>query len=117
MYIRTKDGVYEVEENDIDEKIRIFSLYSYEIYSDLKFNTLILKQSDNLAELCDEFVYETGCGTNRGKPMISKNDFKSLSEWYVEWGFKVNAIYGAIWTSKGLIYVAKINEKGKMELL
>ena len=26
-------------------------------------------------------------------------------------------IYGAIWTSKGLIYVAKMNDKGELELL
>ena len=26
-------------------------------------------------------------------------------------------IYGAIWTDKGLIYVAKMNEKGELELL
>lgn len=26
-------------------------------------------------------------------------------------------IYGAIWTDKGLIYVAKMNEKGEFELL
>lgn len=27
------------------------------------------------------------------------------------------AIYGAIWTDKGLIYVAKMNEKGELELI
>ena len=26
-------------------------------------------------------------------------------------------IYGAIWTDKGLIYVAKMNEEGELELL
>ena len=26
-------------------------------------------------------------------------------------------IYGAIWTDKGLIYVAKMNDKGELELL
>lgn len=27
------------------------------------------------------------------------------------------AVYGAIWTEKGLIYVAKMNKKGELELL
>ena len=26
-------------------------------------------------------------------------------------------LFGAIWTDKGLIYVAKMNEKGELELL
>lgn len=26
-------------------------------------------------------------------------------------------VYGAIWTEKGLIYIAKMNEKGELELL
>ena len=26
-------------------------------------------------------------------------------------------VYGAIWTSKGLIYVAKMNDKGELELI
>lgn len=26
-------------------------------------------------------------------------------------------LYGAIWTNKGLIYVAKMNDKGELELL
>ena len=30
---------------------------------------------------------------------------------------KIKAIYGAIWTDKGLIYAAKMNDKGELELL
>jgi hypothetical protein len=29
----------------------------------------------------------------------------------------MSKLYGAIWTDKGLIYVAKMNEKGELELL
>ena len=28
-----------------------------------------------------------------------------------------NGVYGAIWTDKGLIYVAKMNNKGEFKLL
>ena len=31
--------------------------------------------------------------------------------------YPTDIFYGAIWTSKGLIYVAKMNEKGDLELL
>ena len=31
--------------------------------------------------------------------------------------YNLTCIYGAIWTDKGLIYVAKMNEKGELELL
>ena len=33
------------------------------------------------------------------------------------YGDKKIQIYGAIWTDKGLIYVAKMNKKGELELL
>ena len=100
MYIRTKDGVYVLSE-------------AY--WAGNKDD--ILKQSENLEELCDEFVYQTGGSISKGKPMISKNDFLSLKEWYVTGGINQNNIFGAIWTDKGLIYVAKMNENGELCLL
>ncbi len=102
-YIRTKDAVYEVDENDIDEKIRIFSLYSYEIYSDLKFNALILNQADKIEELCDEFIG------------VYQNIYEIVVD-YRKW-YKYDIVYGAIYTDKGLIYVAKLNEEGELELI
>ena len=96
-YIRTKNGIYEVRTKMIFNHIKEYRL------------------ADTIEELCDEFVYEKGCG--KDTPMLSKNDFNSLKEWYMNNGFKVNTIYGAIWTSKGLIYVAKMNEDGELELL
>ena len=63
------------------------------------------KQADTIEELCDEFVYvEEGC-----YPEIS--DELDLMQ------TKSTIIFGAIWTDKGLIYVAKMNDKGELELL
>jgi hypothetical protein len=58
----------------------------------------ILRQSDTIEELCDEFVIKTD------KEYISKRSLLELQDMnnYVPY------IYGAIWTDKGLIYVAKM---------
>lgn len=42
--------------------------------------------------------------------------FEGMLENLEEAGQLNNTIYGAIWTDKGLIYVAKMNEKGELEL-
>ena len=74
----------------------------------------IVAEADTIEELCDEFViaYENGARIVYGdlewakvKAMVnSKSGIKSI-------------IYGAIWTDKGLLYVAKMNDKGELELL
>lgn len=75
----------------------------------------ILKQADTIEELCDGFI------------TIGKDDFKLIwNKYEYDECFKGNVfpkddilieLYGAIWTDKGLIYVAKMNEKGELELL
>ena len=68
--------------------------------------------ADTIEELCDEFVY------NRiGEYEVYRNietDFKENDINYIKRG---GSIKGAIWTNKGLIYVAKMNEKGELELI
>ena len=88
----------------------------------------ILKQADTIEELCDEVVDTNELKTsNTGgwlydefdsdnkclvyyaedeRRTIPLNEFDDLSK-----------IFGAIWTDKGLIYVAKMNDKGELELL
>ena len=61
------------------------------------------KQADTIEELCDEFVY-------------NKMTFKTLEE-TLDYAPIGSDIYGAIWTDKGLTYVAKMNDKGELELL
>lgn len=69
------------------------------------------KQADTIEELCDEFVYDYGKDKDR-----FKNDELAIKILKANNNEKVN-IYGAIWTSKGLIYVAKMNDKGDLLLL
>ena len=102
-YIRTKDGVYEIEryyeprdyywiKQDCDQPI---------------VGDEIISKADTIEELCDEFVHKNYA-------------FKSLQELYDYWEDMYSydkPTYGAIWTDKGLIYVAKMNENGELELL
>ena len=95
MYIRTKDGVYDGEKYNADY------ILDYELGK-------IIDQSENLEELCDRFVAKT-C---------------DITEYWVEKKLEcakmycgVETIYGAIWTSKGLIFVAKMNDKGDLGLI
>lgn len=105
-YIRTKDGrIIKIgEQTDVGYEKGTFEVHnkagivaSYEPIE-------VLKQADTIKELCDEFV------------MISDGKHK-LDIGCHSYGDKKIQIYGAIWTDKGLIYVAKMNKKGELELL
>ena len=104
MYIRTKDEVYDAEQNN--DKYRL----------DLVFEK-ILKEAENLEELCDLFIDEetkTIFHKHNGYVINWKTNMvyslKALSESY-------HSVKGAIYTDKGLIYVAKMNNEGKLQLL
>ena len=99
-YIRTKDGII-----DRDSALPHMVVDGY-----IDFNSLgrfkIIKQADTIEELCDEFVcVDERCGHRIA--LLSGN---------IPQGVKLYT-YGAIWTDKGLIYVAKMNEKGELELI
>lgn len=99
-YIRTKDAIGTETIDNAGIKWRDVKGYSTEI----------VKQADTIEELCDRFVI---CG----KPDYYElyEDFDEVKDlFYAE---NVTNIYGAIWTDKGLIFVAKLNNKGKLELL
>lgn len=102
-YIRTKDG-----------KIWSFSNPSnnflYEGSSTKNGKWLheigeVFKEADTIEELCDCFVdyceEDDSHLVSTEKPIRRRN----------------HEIYGAIWTEHGLIFVAKMNKKGKLELL
>ena len=109
MYIRTKDGVYEL----VDTYYMCVDGVETYMYDNNGrgveiSGSQILNQSENLEELCDEFVAKT----------------YDITQYWVETKLEnakmycgVEIIYGAIWTDKGLIYVAKMNENGKLELI
>ena len=88
-YIRTKYGTIELNREEIEREI--------------------IGQADTIEELCDCYVYIKGSKHSVLKTyeiLEPEDDIPFYDE-----------IYGAVWTDKGLIYVAKMNKKGKLCLL
>lgn len=72
----------------------------------------VVAEADNLEELCDWIVLKHN---GKIRKLYDNYDTAILCE-----GNDITLyeeIYGAIETEKGLIYVAKMNEKGELELL
>lgn len=105
-YIRTKNEIYEVVKEG-DEWVDIISNFERKMKCHCVIKKhAIINQADTIEELCDEFVAidkETG-----HKDLVDYFDYNSLEK---------NEYYGAIWTGWGLKYVAKMNEKGELELI
>ena len=117
MYIRTKDGVYEVESDYLNNKgVRVgYNVVGQEEVVLIENNNII--QADTIEELCDLFIDEetkTIFHKHNGYVINWKTNMvyslKALSESY-------HSIKGAIYTDKGLIYVAKIDNEGKLVLI
>lgn len=100
-YIRTKGGIIDIS---------IWEIVGGE-YHQLIYKDDIIKQADTIEELCDWFVLRKD-----GKiyQIYAKEEYAvaDLGQYTLafEW-------YYAIDTDKGLIYVAKMNDKGELELL
>ena len=87
-------------------------------FDNFKTKNKIIKESDNLEDLCDVFVKKSKEVGNDffdiGTDMFITFDMKCYD--YEKW-FDVYDYYGAIWTDKGLIYVAKMDKYGELELI
>lgn len=104
----TKDGVLKwtavgTEQNSMEDQIGRRCHFSATL------NNEVINQADTIEELCDEFVVD-----KFGEKDIYKEMSIGLIQKHIARNHK---IYGAIWTYKGLIYVAKMNDKGELELL
>lgn len=113
-YIRTKDGVYEIE--------RYYEPRDYYwVKQDCEQpigSDEIIKQADTIEELCDEFVLKAIFDGNAEYQNNKKLYLLKLSKIAYDSERKyLTKIYGATWTDIGLIYVAKMNEEGELELL
>lgn len=113
-FLRTKTTIFEV----VEENKNVYRVKSKKdpnnIYSKSKSDSDIIRTANTIKELCDEFVvaYEDGARIVYGDLEWAKTKAKAS----LEFGNK-SVIYGAIWTDKGLIYVARMNDKGELELL
>lgn len=113
-YIRTEDGIYEDAGTDaLGWRCVRYKGNKIALSQD---DDEILKEANTIEELCDEFV---AVSELEKKPYVTKGGYKGICEGFEyakERGIKAS-FYGAIWTDKGLVYVAKMNEKGELELL
>ena len=125
-YIRIEDGVYIFEDFTKTRGKVCLNHYGYQnkngvcILGTLK-DWKDYKQADTIEELCDEIIgilnknidcerYETSLRIGDKLWFDDLEDAKYNKKYCSE-------IYGAIWTDKGLIYVAKMIGKGDLELL
>ena len=106
-YIRTKDNIYEVVNDFIQTS-------SQELYLP-HFKDHILKQADTIEELYDELVIVGEFGNFLVNPEELDKHADGQTKEMLENGLL--QCYGAIWTDKGLIYVAYMNDKGELCLL
>lgn len=111
-YIRTKlHGVCKV----IKEGKYTISYENKYVVGSMDKDASKIQQADTIEELCDSFVVSL-------KEVNGHVSYDNNSKWQYEL-LKKKAdldkcdIYGAIWTDKGLIYVAKMNDKGELELI
>lgn len=121
-YIRTKNSIYQVE-----SILRDNGFVKGYVVGEMAFirNDQVIKQADTIEELCDEFVLFYN-DVKQGDIPIPWATYEKRGIWQKERENVVKEIfkkdrkailYGAIFTDKGLIYVAKMNDKGDLELL
>ena len=114
-YIRTKERIYDTYSKGIQlEKNKITNEIEYYYQScafSVPFKLEVLSQADTIEELIDEYVRIHK--TINVKPMICDKELAISSSKYP----KCYDVYGSIWVDGELYIVAKMSEKGKLELL
>ena len=106
MYIRTKDCIYKVEGETCHKQGYYIDRYE----EDVILKDQVIKQSENIEELCDRFVV-------MDKETKEVMNIVSFLEYAKLWSSCKYNIYGAIWCEWGLKYVAKLDDKGDLALI
>jgi len=109
MFIKTKKAIYKVLDVDFKNNTKV-----YHTATETFTKRLVLKEADTIEELCDGFVTVGNKHIVWDKQHCLGLTFEQVKESYSAYHFK---IYGAIWTDTGLKYIAKMNEKGELELI
>lgn len=103
-YIRTIDEIFEL----FEQEKRLYGDYISTKHKHYRYDCVVM-QADNIEELCDAYV-AIGIGGTK-EIFIERSKLKLYEE-----HLKRFLIFGAIWTIKGLIFVAKMDWKGEWEL-
>ena len=105
-YIRTKNRIYKVESETCHKKGYYIDRYE----EDVILKKEVIKQSENIEELCDRFVVID----KETKEVMNIVSFLAYAKLWSYWKYN---IYGAVWCEWGLKYVGKMNDKGELELI
>lgn len=109
-YIRTKDGILKVDGYD-DRGVCVCRGKTF-------YRDEYIKQADTIEELCDGFYLDDGQEEFCLDDVFTNFDkFKSSYIYNNKYHIVKYEGYGFIKTSKGLIYVAKMNDEGKLCLI
>ena len=115
-YVRTKDEICEIV-HDYGSSCAVKSKTAIDHFT-IKWGLAYSPRADEIEKLCDRFVMFFG-GHRKRVTVLSTLDtarlYQKRDKRYN--GNCVEKVYGAIWTDKGLIYVAKMNDSGVLELL
>ena len=106
MYIRTKNRIYKVESETCHKQGYYIDRYE----EDVILKKQVIKQSENIEELCDRFVVMD----KETKEVMNIVSFLAYAKL---WSYCKYNIYGAVWCECGLKYVAKMNDEGDLELI
>jgi len=125
-YIRTKDRIYE------EEKVNLIAdAASGEIYVEKMINGFtshmeqVTKQANTIEELVDGYYLDIDNHPFDSTQVYDKDELQRALEEKADWQsysdrkyleYEIN-LYAFIKTSKGLIYVAKMNDKGELCLI
>lgn len=109
-YIRTKDGILKVDGYD-DRGVCVCRGKTF-------YRDEYIKQADTIEELCDGFYLDDGQEEFCLDDVFTNFDkFKSSYIYNNKYHIVKYEGYGFIKTSKGLMYVAKMNDEGKLCLI
>lgn len=108
-YIRLKNKIVKIDAED--SECYYFNKLKKFVYKDEGY-----KIADTIEELCDNFMVEYANGEHMLFPAFYH--LKRHHDLYNQDYHHVAGRYGCIWVAgKGLIYVAKMNDKGELELI
>ena len=111
MYIRTKDGVYEVEK----EECGFYCCKGLEM-AIAPYDEEFINQSENLEELCDLVRFKTKDSVIHYID-LHKNKIEDIVVHFGGKNIIIDSFRYCIETDKGLIYVAKMDSDGKLVLI
>lgn len=114
-YIRTENGIFEVVKEEVLCGVKFYDYETGERFNRIR-EEHVIAEGDAPEKLCDELVMIDKEGSIEIITYNKSWSFEGMVENLEEANQLTNEIYGAIWTSKGLIYVAKMNENGDLVL-